>query len=432
MKTGLQPLQWALFMLTGSIVTPVAIASLYGLSPADTVDFIQRTLFVLGVSGVLQTMLGHRLPIQEGPAGLWWGIFSLYAGLGPALFGSPHETLRVLQFAFLLSGVISIGLSLFGLVEKMARLFTPPVVGTYLILLVAQLSGSFLKGLSGLNEGSAVIRPVILILSVILLLLNYGLQRFPRVGPYAILITFVTGWLSFGALGLAKPFPAAEEWFRLPQPFAFGLPRFELNMVIPVILVTLLLLTNMLATIKVVQRVLEQQKEAYDPGRIKQAGVISGLNTILGGLFSAIGSVPISGSAGFISTTKITTRKPFLIGCLLIVAASLFPPVTSALSALPEAVGYAVVFPVFTGLIGLALLEFEGVQDRKHLFQTVGIALFTGMGVMFLPISAFEGMPSAVTSLLSNGLVLGTVIALGLDSLGRRKRSVFRSHREGN
>src|SRR5699024_1417084 len=96
MTTFLSSVQWALFILMGSIVVPIAVASSYGLSPELTVEFVQRTLFVLGIAGILQTLFGHRLPVQEGPAGLWWGVFSLYAGLGPILFGSHVETLRAL------------------------------------------------------------------------------------------------------------------------------------------------------------------------------------------------------------------------------------------------------------------------------------------------------------------------------------------------
>src|SRR5699024_10342506 len=107
--------------------------------------------FALGLAGILQSLFGHGLPVQEGPAGLWWGVFTLYAGLGTVLFGSHLETLRVLQYAFLLSGVIFILLSVFGLVEKLARLFTPTVTGIYLILMVIQLSSSFVQGMFGLD-----------------------------------------------------------------------------------------------------------------------------------------------------------------------------------------------------------------------------------------------------------------------------------------
>src|SRR5699024_5381837 len=122
MKVLYSCLRSNLFILVWSIVVPSTIASSYRRDREITVAFIQRTLCGLGLAGILQTLLGHLLPIQEGPAGLWWGVFSLYAGIGPILFGSHNETLRTFQYAFLLSGVMFIMLSLFGWIEKIARL----------------------------------------------------------------------------------------------------------------------------------------------------------------------------------------------------------------------------------------------------------------------------------------------------------------------
>ena len=103
------------------------------------------------------------------------GIFSLYASLGVVLFGSSNETLKVLQYAFLLSGIICIILSVFGLIDKLVRYFTPTVIGTYLFLLVAQLSGSFLKGMFGLDGQHAEVQADVFILSLIVILLSFSL-----------------------------------------------------------------------------------------------------------------------------------------------------------------------------------------------------------------------------------------------------------------
>ncbi|WP_106495731.1 purine/pyrimidine permease [Lentibacillus sp. Marseille-P4043] len=405
-------LQWALFILMSSVVIPVAIASSYGLDAISTVEFVQRTLFVLGIAGILQALFGHRLPVQEGPAGLWWGVFSLYAGLGSVLFGSQLETLRVLQYAFLLSGVIFIVLSVLGLVKKLARLFTPTVVGIYLILMVAQLSGSFLQGMFGLSGDSKVVDGKVLLLSFIIVILSYGFMKLPRVGHYSVLFSIIFGWILFAVFGLSKPVTMVNSFIKLPEVFAFGSPRIEANMIIMVIFITLLLLANMLATVSVVQQVLECHHVPVEKDRLKQTGIISGINQLLAGFFSAIGAVPVSGSAGFIETSKITSKKPFIIGSLLIVAISLFPPVTSFVAAIPEAVGYAAIFPVFASIISLALQEFEGVENKGHVFQVVGISLFAGIGVMFIPSQAFSAMPPTLVSVLSNGLVFGAIIAV--------------------
>ncbi|RNB90004.1 purine permease [Brevibacillus fluminis] len=429
MKNMFAALQWALFTLSGSIVVPVAIASTYGLDPADTVGFVQRTLFILGVTGILQALFGHRLPIQEGPAGIWWGIFSLYAGLGTVLFGSHNETLRVLEYAFLLSGALFIVLSLLGMVEKIARLFTPTIVGTYLLLVMIQLSGSFLKGMFGLEGDSQVVRWDVLVISLVIVVSSYLIKKMPRIGKYSVLISIVLGWSLFALFGLATPVTPVTDVFTLPGIFVFGVPRIEPSMIGMVMFATLLLLANMLATISVVTQVLGQENIPVDKNRLKQAGIFSGVNQFLGGIFAAIGAVPVSGSAGFIASTKITGRVPFVMGAGLIIVISLFPSITSFVAAMPEAVGYAAAFPIFANSIGLALKEFEAVENRSQLYQTVGISLFAGIGAMFVPATAFASLPSFFVSLLSNGLIIGIGIALILENVSKRSAKKFAKQR---
>lgn len=421
MKLIFSSLQWALFILTSSVVIPVAIAADYGLDSIETIEFVQRTLFALGLAGLLQTFFGHHLPVQEGPAGLWWGVFSLYAGLGTVLFGSHMETLRVLQYAFLLSGVIFILLSVFGLVEKLARLFTPAVTGIYLILMVIQLSSSFVQGMFGLENPDDTVHTNVLMLSVLIIILSYLFMKIPKIGHYTVLFSIVFGWLLFSLFGLSEPVTKVNTLINLPKIFAFGSPRIEPNMIIMVIFITLLLLANMLATVRVVQQVLKRHHVQFEENRLKQSGIISGVNQLLGGLFSAIGAVPISGSAGFIATTKITSKLPFIIGSLIIVSISLFPPFTAFVAAIPKAVGYAAIFPIFASIIGLALQEFEAAENKRILFQVAGISLFAGIGTMFIPSDAFSTMPPTLVSILSNGLVFGALVAIVTEAILTRK-----------
>ncbi|PEB51195.1 purine permease [Bacillus pseudomycoides] len=417
MKTFLSALQWALFILAGSLIVPISVATSYGLDGAEAIAFVQRTLFVLGFAGLLQAIFGHKLPIQEGPAGLWWGVFSLYASLGIVLFGSNNETLRVLQYAFLLSGIICMILSIFGLIDKLVRYFTPTVIGTYLFLLVAQLSGSFLKGMFGLDGQHTEVQVNVFILSLIVILLSFFIMRLPIIGQYSVLFSIVFGWILFACFGLSNPIAPVTDIIRLPSLFVFGTPRIEWNMAITVIFVTLLLLTNMLASIRVVQKVVSKYEEDIVQNRFKQAGIITGINQLLGGLFSAIGPVAISGSAGFIATTNIYKRLPFMLGSIFIILISIFPKITSFFAAIPVAVGYAAIYPVFANMIGLAFREYDAVQNKDRLFRVAGLSLFTGIGVMFVPPSAFSTLPPFLASFLSNGLVLGSVMAILLEVL---------------
>ncbi|MFJ8528844.1 purine/pyrimidine permease [Bacillus sp. NPDC094106] len=422
MKTFLSAVQWALFILAGSLIVPISVATSYGLDGAEAIAFVQRTLFVLGFAGLLQAIFGHKLPIQEGPAGLWWGVFSLYTSLGIVLFGSNNETLRVLQYAFLLSGIICIILSIFGLVDKLVRYFTPTVIGTYLFLLVAQLSGSFLKGMFGLDGQHTEVQVNVFILSLIVILLSFFIMKLPIIGQYSVLFSIVFGWILFACFGLSNPIAPVTDIIRLPSLFVFGTPRIEWNMAITVIFVTLLLLTNMLASIRVVQKVVSKYEEDTVQDRFKQAGIITGINQLLGGLFSAIGPVAISGSAGFIATTNIYKRLPFMLGSIFIILISIFPKITSFFAAIPVAVGYAAIYPVFASMIGLAFREYDTVENKERLFRVAGLSLFTGIGVMFVPSQAFSTLPPFLASFLSNGLVLGSVMAILLEVLFSRSK----------
>ncbi|SDZ19734.1 purine/pyrimidine permease [Bacillus sp. 166amftsu] len=422
MKTFFSALQWALFILAGSLIVPISVAASYGLEGAEAIAFVQRTLFVLGFAGLLQSIFGHRLPIQEGPAGLWWGIFSLYASLGVVLFGSNNETLRVLQYAFLLSGIICIILSVFGLIDKLVRYFTPTVIGTYLFLLVAQLSGSFLKGMFGLDGQHTEVQANVFILSLIVILLSFFIMKLPIIGQYSVLFSIILGWTLFACFGLSNPITPVTDIIHLPSLFVFGPPRIEWNMAITVVFVTLLLLTNMLASIRVVQRVVSKYEEGPIQNRFKHAGIITGINQLLGGLFSAIGPVAISGSAGFIATTNIYKRLPFILGSSFIIIISIFPKITAFFAAIPVAVGYAAIYPVFASMIGLAFREYDTVQNKERLFRVAGLSLFTGIGVMFVPPQAFSSLPPFLASFLSNGLVLGSVMAILLEVLFSRSK----------
>lgn len=97
MKLVLGALQWTAFIIAAAIVVPVAVAQSFHLDHSDSARLIQSTFFVLGIAAVIQCLKGHRLPINESPAGLWWGVYTIYAGLTGTVFATYGDTLRGLQ-----------------------------------------------------------------------------------------------------------------------------------------------------------------------------------------------------------------------------------------------------------------------------------------------------------------------------------------------
>jgi len=418
MKNVVSAFQWVAFVMASSIVAPIAVADLFGLSGADAAEFVQRTIFVLGVAGLLQVTLGHRLPINEGPAGLWWGVFALYAGMSTTLFATATETLQALQGAMLMSGVLFILLSMAGLIDKISKLFTPVVTGIYILLLVMQLSKSFLNGMLGVGYTGPGVDLKIAALSLVTVLFTFYVTRhkLEAIRQYGVLISLVLGWLLFAVFGAAKPITSSDQSIiSLPKMFVFGEPHFDFGMIMTSIFVTLLLLTNMIASVRVVENLMKSLGISQNKVSLKKGGFITGVNQLIGGAFSAIGPVPISGAAGFIATTRITSRLPFILGAILVIGFSLFPAIMNVFSSLPVPVGYSVTFVVFASMIGMAFSDFDKEADSARVRSVIGVSLLCGVGVMFVPSEAFKGIPPIVTSLLSNGLIFGTIVAIMTD-----------------
>ncbi|MGF2615978.1 purine permease [Rossellomorea vietnamensis] len=423
MKIFLTGLQWMAFMVAGSIAAPIAIADLFNLPASETAGFIQRTMFVLGAAGVLQALIGHRMPINEGPAGLWWGVFAIYAGFVGTIYGTGGEVLQLLQGGMLVSGLFFFIFAVTGGLSKLTKLFTPTITFIYLLLLIFQLSGSFIKGMLGLSGEQPTIDLTILAGSLFTFFLTLYLSnhKVSWIKRYSIIFSLIIGWLVFILIGKTGSVPEKTgEIVSLPGIFVFGLPKFDLGIIITSFFITLLLITNMIASIRVMEEVMNRNNMKLHK-RYNSAGTVSGINQVLGGLFSAVGSVPISGAAGFVSATGILSIVPFVIGASLVVVISLFPDIMNILATLPAPVGYAVTYVIFINMVGLALGEYKKEENSERSNFAAGVALIAGVGLMFVPPTAFEGVPAVAASILNNGLIIGTIAAIVVEQVLIRK-----------
>jgi len=405
------------FMLAGSIVAPLAIGTAFQLAPAEIAGLMQRTFFIVGLASLLQVLFGHKLPAVEGPAGLWWGIFIVYAGLVSANVLSVSDGLAQLQLGMMISGLLFVILGILRWMDRMKRLFTPLVVGTYLLLLVAQLSGSFIQGMLGVGylADRVDLKVAIPALSIFVLAIILSRSSLKILRNYSVLISLFVGWLLFIALGIDQPTNITAQFFSIPQLLAWGSPQFSSGMMLTSVFIGLLLLANMIASTSVVEKVLLDQNEHVKKVNYNRTSLVMGVNTSLAGLFSAIGCVPISASAGFMLTTKIVSRLPFIIAAILMTASSFFPVVTSVLASIPMPVGYATIFVSFAGMIGIGLKEYQSLAlNEKQLF-IIGISLMVGLGSLFVPAETIVSLPAILQTVVNNGLVLGTVTCIVLE-----------------
>jgi len=416
MKVILSGLQWMIFMLAGAIAAPIAIADLYNLTPIETSGLIQSTIITLGIAGFLQGLIGHKLPIHEGPAGLWWSIFTIYASLVGVLYTSHVAALQALCGGMMISGILFILLSALKLMDKIARLFTPTITFIYLLLLIFQLSGSFMKGMMGISSSHATVNVKVFLLSTIVICITFwlGNSRYAMLRQFSIIISIVIGWLLFVIFCQTSVISQVDTLVKLPELFPFGWPSFDSGTITTAFLLTLLLIFNAIASIRLMETVVKQ-KQSIDENRYLRAGFMSGITQLICGGLGAIGSVPISGAAGYVEQTGMKERRSFLIGCCFVICISLLPPFMHILAGIPAPIGYAVTFVIFVKMVGIALKELKTVTHEERTYVVSGVSLLVGVGLMFIPSSATIQLSPVVIAILNNGLICGSLLAIILE-----------------
>lgn len=421
MKEGFSFLQWVIFLLANALSLPVVIGQLYHLSAAEVAGLMQRTFFVIGLTSFLQGWIGHRYPLSDGPAGIWLGIFTVMGTMAASSEAGLSETLRVLEGAMIMAGVIIIVISAFRLLPKILFLFTPLVTGSFLMLLSVQLSGVFFKGMFGVGQGQGALENKFLFVSVAILVLVWILSVWGKgwMKNYAVLIGIAAGWLGFTGLGYHVGSPASFPHFvTLPSIFAWGTPIFDPNMILTVLVIVLLLLSNLIASVSAMQQVLTGESRLKS-NVLTRSGMVNGMATVASSVFSTVGMVPLTVSASFVSMTGEKRRRPYLAACLGVVAISCIPPVISFFAQLPGPVAYAVLLASFGQMFGIGLKGVlkESLDQRR--LQILGITMSVGVGMMFLPSEVFQTFPPVIQSLLSNGLLVGMLICLVLEQCWR-------------
>ncbi|HHU85919.1 MAG TPA: purine/pyrimidine permease [Peptococcaceae bacterium] len=414
-RTLIYAVQWLGFTVANTAVLPIVVGSALGLDQAGIASLAQRTFFFQALATLLQVCFGHRLPIIEGPAGMWWGVFITLAAMAPGL-GKPLSLLRTdLEFGVMAAGLILVAVGLTGLIGKALKLFTPAVTGSVLVLLGLQLSGTFVRGMLGLNAGGGSIdlKSALVSLLVVTIVVVINLKARGFLQSIAILIGIAAGWVIAVLVGVPSgELIRSDALITLPELFAWGTPTFDPGVVFVSVLTGLLVLSNLVASILAMERVLDLElpRKSYNRGV-----AFTGFADILAGLGATVGFVPYSAGAGMVALTRVAARLPFVIFAVALVVLGLLPQVGAFLASIPEPVGYSVLLASFCQMLGFGLKDYARLEFNSRDYFVVGLPVLFGTGVMNLPAGSFEGIPVFAQYILGNGFVVGMLLCMLLE-----------------
>lgn len=442
LETGVGAAQWLVFLLANTLTLPIIVGQVFNLTPPEISGLIQRSFLVVGLSSLLTGGLGHRLPIPDCPAGIWAGVFIIMGQIANLQGIERNSTFQLLEGGMLLTGFILIVLGVTGWISKILKLFTPLVNGVFLITLSLTLSGTFLKGMIGANDSSLQIQPVNIAIAfgVFVLVIAFSIWGKGWLKNYAVLIGIIVGWVFFGLINGFGSIPEYSSIISIPEIFAWGAPRLDMGMFISSILVALMVTSNIIASVSAMLQVFRERelitgqtqgRQISEESRLKNGGIACGISNVLSSLFSTVGTVPYAIASGFVRMTGQSRMAPFIIACLVLIGISLFPGAYSLLSLLPGPVANAAILASFTQLLGLGIISlFEQPLEQRRV-TIIGISLTMASAVVYLPQSIFASFPTVLQYIVSNGVMVGIIIAILMEQIWREKRKI-QSDQVGN
>jgi uracil-xanthine permease len=386
-------LQHYLTMFGSTVAIPLFVASQIGIdasTPEGKVSLatlIATMFFVSGITTLLQSTWGNRLPIIQG------GTFSFF---GPtiaicstaALANAGWEVrMQHLQGAIIAGSFFEIFFGVTGIVGRLRRLVGPITIAPTIALIGLSLFkfGAPKAGEHWLIGGATIV--LIILCSQYLRTTHKLFEMFP------ILIAIVGAWL-LAYIGTAMgSFPAghpshvdfsgvqAAPWIRVPYPFQWGAPQFGTVAAIG-------MLSGYLAS------VIESVGDYYACARLAGAPVptaktinrgitFEGIGCLIAGIFgTGNGTTSYSENIGAIGLTRVASRRVVQLAAILMIGLGVIAKFGALFTSIPSPVVggmYCAMFGMITA-VGLSNLQFVDLNSARNLF-IIGFAFFMGLSL---------------------------------------------------
>lgn len=394
-------MQHVLLFIAGSLAVPLIIAGSVGMDTQQTAMVVQCMIFVSGIGTMLQAFgvwrIGNRLPTVLGPT---------FTFLTPAIAISAVYGYDVFLGASLV-GALMMALAGTFFVNQIKKLFPPLVLGCVIMVIGIALFGVGINYIAG-GDGAAdyagwrnyLVGGITMLLVIVFNIFGKGFLK-----GASVLIAMVAGTILALILGMVDFSPlAAEAWFALPRPLAFGI-QFKLA---PILICAIMYLVNTVEFIgDTSNAALAAADRMVTPKELSQGILCDGLTSALAAIFNVSPTVTYSANIGLLKLTGVKSR--FIVGFAGVIIAILgfIPKLAQLLALIPmPVIGGAslVTFGIIT-TSGIQILMREKLSDRDMLI--VAVALAVGIGFNFTP-AALADYPYFVSALL-NGIP-GTAI----------------------
>lgn len=438
--------QHYLTMFGSTVAIPFILAPAFGIqldTPQGKVDLallICTMFFVSGITTLLQTTFGNRLPIVQGGTFSFFGPTFAICGMaavkeaaassGLAAHEQWHITIQHVQGAIIAGAFFEVLMGATGLAGRVLRWIGPITIAPTIALIGLALFkfGAPVAG-QDWRLGALTIGLIILFSQV--------LRRRARVFElYPILLAMLSAWLLALLLTWTGVFQKGDPsfisfetmhntpWVRVPTPFPWGWPQFTLAAFVGMLAGYLASIVESIGDYFSCSRLAGAPPP--EPRTVNRGILFEGIGCLVAGVFgTGNGTTSYSENIGAIGLTRVGSRRVVQTGAVIMLLLGTFGKFGALFASLPgPIVGgmYCALFGMIAA-VGLSNLQYVDLNSSRNLF-ILGFSFFMGLSLpeyfnahpIVLP-GRWEGLANVLNVLGKSGMAVAAILAMTLDNL---------------
>jgi NCS2 family nucleobase:cation symporter-2 len=456
-------LQHVLVMYAGAVAVPLIVGRALKLNPEQVALLISADLFCCGLVTLIQSFgmtrwFGIKLPVMMGVTFASVGPMIAMANAQPGPDGA-----RAIFGAIIGAGILSILIA--PAMGRLLRFFPPVVTGTIIAVIgislmrvgigwalggpaplaqsvdvpklaamvdgakatqAAAAASAALTGASAPalklpgpvpmldNPGYGALDNMAIagfVLVAILLLVRYS-KGF--VANISVLLGIVAGCVLAVAMGkMSFEKVAKAHWFDVVTPFVFGLPTFDIVMVLTM---TLVMVVVMIESVGMFLALSDITGKKVDQPALAAGLRTDGLGTLIGGLFNTFPYTSFSQNVGLVGVTGVRSRWVCVAAGIIMIVLGLLPKMAALVESVPQFVlgGAGLVMFGMVAATGIRILANVDFKTNRNNLYIVAIAIGAGMIPVVAPRWS-QQMAHSLHPLLESGILLTAIAAVALN-----------------
>ena len=427
-ETVILGFQHYLTMFGSTVAIPLLLAPALGITdPVQKGWLIATMFFVSGITTLLQTIWGNRLPIVQG--GTFSFLAPTFAICGMAALANAGWEVRMqhVQGAIIAGSLAEIIVGASGLVGRLLK-FVGPITIAPTIALIGLSLFKF-----GAPEAGRYWPIGGLTIFLIILFSQYLRNKHRTFELYPILLAIVTAWSVSAICTALGIFPAGHPahtslanlkdapWFRIPHPFQWGFPQCGAAAIVGMLAGYIASIVESIGDYYACARL--SGAPIPDKKTINRGITFEGIGCFIAGIFgTGNGTTSYSENIGAIGLTRVGSRRVVQAGAVIMILLGTVSKFGALFTTIPQPIVggmYCAMFGMIAA-VGLSNLQFVDLNSPRNLF-ILGFAFFMGLSVpeyfgqhpmQFNPI----WLANIINTLGSTGMAVGAFSALILDN----------------